>query len=101
MGQRCSISASLRAPAPPGTPAAITCCPSTAAGDSGCGKLATCSKPCVRRTSLEAIGGFDERFFLYSEDTDLCARLRGTGWRIVYEPAVTATQRAWSAMWPF
>jgi GT2 family glycosyltransferase len=45
---------------------------------------------CVRRTSLEEIGGFDERFFLYSEDTDLCARLRRTGCRIVYDPTVTA-----------
>jgi GT2 family glycosyltransferase len=45
---------------------------------------------CVRRTSLEEIGGFDERFFLYSEDTDLCARLRRTGCRVVYDPTVTA-----------
>jgi N-acetylglucosaminyl-diphospho-decaprenol L-rhamnosyltransferase len=46
---------------------------------------------CVRRAALEEIGGFDERFFLYSEDTDLCARLRHAGCRIVYDPAPTAT----------
>ena len=46
---------------------------------------------CVRRDALEAIGGFDERFFLYSEDTDLCARLRAAGYRVAYAPEVTAT----------
>jgi len=45
---------------------------------------------CVRRASLEEIGGFDERFFLYSEDTDLCARLRQAGRRVVYDPDVSA-----------
>jgi GT2 family glycosyltransferase len=46
---------------------------------------------CVRRDALAAIGGFDERFFLYSEDTDLCARLRAAGYRVAYAPDVTAT----------
>jgi GT2 family glycosyltransferase len=41
----------------------------------------------VRRTALEALGGLDEDFFLYCEDIDLCARLRGAGWDIRYEPA--------------
>jgi len=44
----------------------------------------------VRRSAFEAIGGFDERVFLYSEDTDLCARLRERGFVVWYEPAATA-----------
>lgn len=38
----------------------------------------------------EAIGdGFDERFFLYSEETDLCMRAREGGWKVVHLPAMT------------
>ena len=38
----------------------------------------------------EAVGEkiFDERFFLYFEDVDLCVRLKKAGWRIVYHPEV-------------
>ncbi len=31
-------------------------------------------------------GPFDERFFMYSEETDLCRRLKGAGWRVLYVP---------------
>jgi GT2 family glycosyltransferase len=40
----------------------------------------------VRRQSAEAAGVFDERFFLYEEDVDLCASLRRRGGRILYTP---------------
>jgi len=39
-----------------------------------------------RRTMLDEIGGFDDAFFLYCEDTDLGLRARWAGWRCLYEP---------------
>ncbi len=44
----------------------------------------------VRKRAFQQIGGFDEGFFLYFEDVDLCLRLRQAGWRLVDEPAATA-----------
>lgn len=41
-----------------------------------------------RTSALRAIGGFDERFFLYVEDADLCRRLHHRGWRVLYDPGV-------------
>lgn len=39
-----------------------------------------------RRAMLEDIGGFDGRFFLYCEDTDLGLRARWAGWKCLYAP---------------
>jgi N-acetylglucosaminyl-diphospho-decaprenol L-rhamnosyltransferase len=38
------------------------------------------------RADLEAVGLFDERYFLYTEDVDLCASLRRKGRRVVFVP---------------
>jgi GT2 family glycosyltransferase len=43
----------------------------------------------LRREMLTAVGGFDERFFLCSEEVDLCRRSRAAGWPVLYSPAVT------------
>ena len=40
----------------------------------------------VRREAFESVGGFDERYFLYGEDLDLCRRLRRRGWSLLYLP---------------
>ena len=47
----------------------------------------------VRREAFLAAGGFDERFFLYWEDADLCRRLRNRGLHIRYVPDATAVHK--------
>jgi len=40
----------------------------------------------VRKECLQALGGFDPRFFLYYEDVDLCRRAWAAGWSVWHEP---------------
>jgi hypothetical protein len=42
----------------------------------------------VRRADAEAVGGLDERFFMYTEDVDFCAALRSRGRRVLFTPDV-------------
>jgi len=42
----------------------------------------------IRRDVLAEVGGFDERFFMYFEEADLCERVRRAGHRIVFVPDV-------------
>jgi GT2 family glycosyltransferase len=44
----------------------------------------------VRRRAVDDVGGFDESYFLYGEDLDLCRRLRARGWTLVALPERSA-----------
>jgi N-acetylglucosaminyl-diphospho-decaprenol L-rhamnosyltransferase len=44
----------------------------------------------VRRDAFEELGGFDERFWLYGEEADLCRRAWDAGQRVLRVPAATA-----------
>jgi GT2 family glycosyltransferase len=43
----------------------------------------------IRREVWEQVGGLDEAFFLFFEETEWCYRAGKAGWQIVYQPAVT------------
>lgn len=40
----------------------------------------------IRKEMLDKIGLFDERFFIYYEETDLCLRARKAGWKVYFIP---------------
>ncbi len=45
----------------------------------------------LRREALDQIGGWDEAYFMYVEDVDLCWRLRAAGWGVEYCPSAEVT----------
>ena len=48
---------------------------------------------CVRRETLDEIGTWDESFFMYCEDVDLCFRMNRSGWERWYVPQSQITHR--------
>jgi GT2 family glycosyltransferase len=42
----------------------------------------------IRRSALEQVGAFDEEFWLYGEELDLCTRLRDAGWKVLATPTL-------------
>jgi hypothetical protein len=48
---------------------------------------------CIRRQAWDAVGGFDEGFFMYSEDMDWCLRAHQAGFQIHYVPDAIITHR--------
>jgi GT2 family glycosyltransferase len=48
----------------------------------------------ARREALESAGFLDERFFIYSEEPDLCLRIKRAGWKVCHLPAMTIVHHA-------
>jgi N-acetylglucosaminyl-diphospho-decaprenol L-rhamnosyltransferase len=44
----------------------------------------------VRREAVDSVGGFDEDFFLMSEEVDWCYRFRQAGWKVLFYPGAEA-----------
>lgn len=61
----------------------------------------------LRTAAGRSVGWFDDDFFLYYEDTDLCWRLRAAGWSIGYAPKAvvrhhhSALTKEFSPLWHF
>ncbi len=57
----------------------------------------------ARRDALEELGGFDEAYFMYAEDMDLCWRAHRAGWGIGFAGAanITHTQGVSTARHPY
>jgi N-acetylglucosaminyl-diphospho-decaprenol L-rhamnosyltransferase len=51
----------------------------------------------LRRAAVESVGLFDEGFWMYMEDLDLCFRLNEAGWTTWYEPSVTVMHTKWAS----
>ena len=47
----------------------------------------------IPAAALREVGGFEEDFFAYVEDVELCHRLRSSGYRLIYQPAARLAHR--------
>jgi len=45
----------------------------------------------IRRSAFEDLGGFDERYFMFAEDMDLCWRAHRSGWGVGFVPGAVVT----------
>jgi N-acetylglucosaminyl-diphospho-decaprenol L-rhamnosyltransferase len=52
----------------------------------------------LRRRAVDHVGGFDEAFFFFVEDVDLCRRLWDAGWEVWFEPRAVVSH-AWGTSW--
>jgi GT2 family glycosyltransferase len=52
----------------------------------------------LRREAFDAVGGFDEGFFFFVEDVDLCRRLWDAGFQVWFEPRAVV-EHAWGTSW--
>lgn len=60
----------------------------------------------LRRQALEEVGVFDTSFFMFSEEVDLCYRMRAAGWRVTFDPdsefvhvGGASTKTVWAPMY--
>jgi GT2 family glycosyltransferase len=51
----------------------------------------------ARREALQSAGFLDERFFIYSEEPDLCLRMKRAGWKVCHVPDMTIVHYAGKA----
>ncbi|MEO8827837.1 glycosyltransferase family 2 protein [Lapillicoccus sp.] len=51
----------------------------------------------IRREAFMTVGGFDEGYFMYFEDTDLCERIAAAGWDVVYAPSAVVEHQGGQA----
>jgi GT2 family glycosyltransferase len=40
----------------------------------------------IRKEVIDEIGGLDEEYFMYTEETDFCFRAKEKGWKVIYNP---------------
>ncbi len=45
----------------------------------------------TRASAFQSVGGFDERYFMFAEDMDLCWRIQAAGWRVAVVPEASIT----------
>ncbi len=54
----------------------------------------------IRRSAFDAVGGFDESYFMYAEEADLCWRLRHAGWEVHFAPVADLVHRGGASTAP-
>jgi GT2 family glycosyltransferase len=45
----------------------------------------------IKREVFEEVGGFDEDYFMYTEEVDYCWRIKKAGWQVCYQPTLSIT----------
>jgi GT2 family glycosyltransferase len=53
----------------------------------------------IRRAALQSAGFWDERFFMFCDETDLCLRIKQAGWEVRHLPDATILHHAGKAGW--